>query len=81
MRKNVRSKQKCPHVTDDIPKNIFANGNCIKISVKFYPNGPVHDYPELIQVIISHPTGDQPLSEPAMAFCIDAYVRLLCSMN
>ena len=47
----------------------------IQISLKFVPNGPIHNKAVLVQVMAWLRTGDKPLPEPMLNQFIDAYVR------
>ena len=63
---------------DDIFKCIFLNKSVfifIKISLKFVPRGPIDKIPTLVQIMAWRRTGDKPLSEPMMAFVVDAYMH------
>ena len=55
------------HFPDDISRWIFLNENVwisIKISLKFFPRGPIKGIPSLVQIMAWHRPGDKPLSEP-----------------
>ena len=65
----LRQKQNGRHFPDDIFKRIFLNENCyilMKISLKFIPQGPINNIPELYQIMAWRWSGDKPLSEPMM---------------
>ena len=64
-----RPRQNGRHSADDILKFIFVNENVwipIKISLKFYSNGPVNNMPALVQIMAWCLPGTKPLSEPMM---------------
>ena len=70
--------------TDDISKFIFVNGDvwiAIKISPRFFPNGPIDYKSTLVQLIAWRRSGDKPLSEPIMAWFIGAYMRYSASKS
>ena len=72
------------HFLDDIFKRIFVIENTwisIEISLKFVPWGSINDIPALVQIIVWRRPGDKPLSEPMMAYVIDAYTRHPTSMS
>ena len=57
------------HISDDIFKYIFLNDNvciAIRISLKFVPEGPIHNIPSLVQKITWRLVGAKPLSESMM---------------
>ena len=57
------------HFADDIFEGIFLNENVwipIKISLKFVPKGPINNIPVLVQIMVRHRPGVNPLSEPMM---------------
>ena len=65
----LRPRQNGRHFADDTFKRIFLNENVwisIKISLKFVPEGPINDIPELVQIMAWRRPGDKPLSEPMM---------------
>ena len=65
----LRPRQNGRHFTDDIFKWIFLNENVyipIKISLKFVPQGPINNIPELVQIMAWRRPGDKPLSGPMM---------------
>ena len=67
--KTLRPRQNGRHFPDDIFKCIILNENipiAIKISLKFFPRGPINNIPALVQIIAWRRPGDQPLSEPKM---------------
>ena len=62
----------------DIFKCIFLNENVqilIKISLKFVPKGPINNIPALVQIMACCRPGDNPLSEPMMAWVGDEYMH------
>ena len=66
------------HFMDSIFRCIFTNEKfCIltKISVKFFPKGPIDNNPTLVQIMVWHQIGDKPLSEPMLTQFTDAYMR------
>ena len=65
----LRPRQNGRHFADDIFKCIFLNQNVwilIKISLKFFPKGPINNTPALVQIMAWRRPGDKPLSEPMM---------------
>ena len=77
-------KQNGCHFTDGIFKYIFFNEKVwilIKISLKLVPMGSINDEPSLVHIMACRPSGDKPLSEPMMAWYIDAYKSHTASMN
>ena len=65
----LRPRQSGCRFEDSILKSIFLNENVsilIKISLKFYPWGPINNIPPLVQVMAWHQSGDKLLSEPMM---------------
>ena len=55
------------HFPADIFKCIFLNENAwisIKISLQCVPEGPIHNIPELVQIMTWRRPSDKPLSEP-----------------
>ena len=65
----LRPRQNGRHFADDIFKSIFLNENVwipIKISLKFFPKGPINNIPALVQIMAWRRPGDKPLSEPMM---------------
>ena len=65
----LRPRQDGRHFPDDIFKWIFLNENIwipIKISLKFVPQGPIHNIPALVQIMAWRRPGDKPLSGPMM---------------
>ena len=67
-----------PILAEDIFKCIFLNEKIcilIKISLKFVPNGPIDNNPELVQIMAWRRKGDKPLSEPMLTRFTDAYMR------
>ena len=65
----LRPRQNGRHFADDIYKCIFLNENVwipIKISLKFVPNGPINNFPALVQIMAWCRQGHKPLSEPMM---------------
>ena len=57
------------YFADDIFWRIFWNENVrswIQISLKFVPNGPIDNKPELVQVMAWRRTGDKRLPEPVL---------------
>ena len=68
---------------DDIFRCIFLIENvwfCIKISLKFVPNGSINNIRALVQTMAWHRPGDKPLSEPMMAqFTRPQLVKISCT--
>ena len=65
----LRPRQNGRRFADDTFKCIFLNENVrilIMISLKFVPNGPINNNPELVQIMAWRRSGDKPLSEPMM---------------
>ena len=63
---------------DDIFKCIFLNENDtipIQISLKCVPRSPIDNKPALVRVMAWRQTGDKPLREPMLDYCIDAYMQ------
>ena len=57
------------HFADNRFKCIFMNENAwilIKSSLTFVPEGPINNFPTLIQIMACRRSGDKPLSEPMM---------------
>ena len=65
----LRPRQNGRHFADDIFRYIFLNETVwipIEISLKFVPNGPIHNIPALVRIMAWRRPGDKPLSEPMM---------------
>ena len=65
----LRPRQNGRRFADDTLKHIFFNENVrisIKISLKFFPQGPINNNPALVQIMAWRRSGDKPLSEPMM---------------
>ena len=65
----LRPRQNYRHFTDDIFKYIFLTEyvwSSLKISLKFVPKVSINNIPALVQIMVWHWPGDQPLSEPMM---------------
>ena len=65
----LRPRQNRRHFADDILNYIFLNENVwipIKISLKFFPQGPINNIPVLVQIMAWRQPGDKPLSGPMM---------------
>ena len=65
----LRPRQNGRRLADDTFKRIFLNENVrisIKISLKFFPKGPINNIPSLVQIMAWHRSGDKLLSEPMM---------------
>ena len=65
----LRPRQNGHHLPDDILKWIFLNENVwisIKISLKFFPKGPINNIPALVQIMAWRRPGDKPLYVPMM---------------
>ena len=80
----LRLRQNGLHFPDDIFKCIFLDKNIyvsIKISLKFFPKGPINNFPPLVQIMAWHHPVDKPLSEPMMAWFIDTQMRHLAPMS
>ena len=62
--------------------NIFIKNYCIlaQISLKYVPKAWIINMPALFQIMVQHPTGKKPLSEPKVAEFTDAYMRHSASM-
>ena len=61
------------HFTDNIFKCIFLNEDLwisINISLKFVPEGHIHNIPALVQVMAWHWPGGKPLSEPILVILL-----------
>ena len=73
------------HFADDIFKWIFSTKNVwipIKISLKFFPQGPINNIPALVQIMAWRRPGDKPLSEPMNdVLFTDAYMRHSASVH
>ena len=66
----LRQRQNGRHFPDDIFKCISLNENIwilIKISLKFFPEGPINNIPALILIMAWCQSGNKPLSESMMA--------------
>ena len=66
---SLRPRQNECQFADDISKCIFLNENVqipIEISLKFVPKGPTNNIPALVQIMVRHQPGDEPLSELMM---------------
>ena len=50
-----------------ILQTTFNKNVSIKISLEFFPNGPISNQQALVQIMAWCRTGDRPLSEPMMA--------------
>ena len=60
----LRPKQNGRHFPYDVFQWIFLNQNAwisIKISLKYFPKGPVNNIPALVQIIAWRPPDDKPL--------------------
>ena len=65
----LRPRQDGGHFPDGVFKCIFLNENAwisLKISLRFFPKGPINNIPALIQIMAWHRPGDKPLFEPMM---------------
>ena len=65
----LRPRRNRRHFADDIFKCILLNENVlnsIKISLKFFPKGPINNNKALVQIMAWRRPGDKPLSEPRM---------------
>ena len=65
----LRPRQDGRHFPGDILKCIFLNENVwisLKISLKFFPKGPINNIPALVLIMAWRRPGDKPLSEPMM---------------
>ena len=63
--------------TDSVFICIFVNDKlCIlvKISLNFFPKGPIDDNPALVQIMAWCWIGDKPLSEPMQTWFTEAYM-------
>ena len=61
----LRPRQNGRHFPDNIFKWIFLNENVwisIKISLKFFPKGPINNIPAVVQIMAWRRSGDKPLS-------------------
>ena len=70
---SLRPRQNRRRFADDIFKRIFLSENKwipIKISVKFYPKGPINNIPALFQIMAWRRPGDKPLSETMMVILL-----------
>ena len=47
----------------------------IKMSLMFVPKGPIDNNPALVQIMVWHRIGDNPLSEPMLTRFTDAYMQ------
>ena len=68
----LRPRQNGRRFADDTFKRIFLNENVrilIKISMKFFPKGPINNNPALVQIMAWRRSG------------ADAYMRHLASMS
>ena len=66
---SFRPRQNGRRFADDTFIRIFLNENArisIKISIKFFPKGPINNIPAFVQVMAWRRSGDKPLSEPMM---------------
>ena len=66
----MRPTQNDRHITDDVSKCIFSNGNVwisVKISLKFVPKIPTNNIPAFVQIMAWRSSEDRPLSELIMA--------------
>ena len=65
----LRPRQNGRHFADDTFKPIFLNEDIrisTKMSLKFYPKGPINNIPALVLIMAWRRPGDKPLSEPMM---------------
>ena len=65
----LRPRQNGRHSRDYIVKCIFLNKNVYistKISLEFFPKGPISKSPALVHIMAWRRPGDKPLSEPMM---------------
>ena len=72
------------HWADDILKCIFFDENItilIQFPLQFIPEGPIDNTSVLVQIKAWRRTGDQPLSEPMIAWFTYAYMRHSASMS
>ena len=66
---SLRPRQNECQFADDIFKCIFLNENVQipnEISLKLVPKGPTNNIPALVQIMVWHQPGDEPLSELMM---------------
>ena len=64
-------------LADDILECIFMNEKfriLIRTLLKFIPNGPINNIPELVQIMARRRSGDKPLSEPMLTQFTDDYM-------
>ena len=74
----LRWRQNGCRFADDIFKCSFLNEyHCIliKITRMFISKGSIYNIPVLVQIIAWHQTGDEPLSEPRVAYLTVAHMR------
>ena len=80
----LRLRQTGRHFPDDIFKCIFLNETdwiSIQISSNFVSSVQIDNKPALVQTMAWLLTEDNPLSEPMMAYFINAYMRQSASMS
>ena len=66
---SLRPRQNGRHFADDIFNYISLNENIwipFKISLEFFPRGPINNIPALVRIMAWRHPGDKPLSEPMM---------------
>ena len=74
----LRSRLNDRHVSDDIFKCIFLNGNVwtsLTIWLKFVPKNRINNIPALVQKMTWRRPGEKSLTEPMMVYSTDAYMR------
>ena len=72
----LRPSQNGRHFADDIFKRTFVNENVrisIKISLKFFPKGPINNIPAMVQIMAWRRPGDKPLFETMMV-CLPTHI-------
>ena len=53
----------------------------MEISLNFIPQRRIKNIPPLVQIMACHRPGGKPLSEPMVAYFIEAYMRHPASMS
>ena len=81
----LRPRQNDRHFREDIFNWMFLNENILisssKVSLKFVPKGLIDKITTLVHIMAWHQTGDKSLSEPMMAWVVEAYMPHLASIS
>ena len=80
----LRPRQNGRHFADDIFKWILVNENAwivIEIPLKFVPRYTIYNSSALVETMALRRPDDKPLSQPMLAYVIEAYMHRSASMG